>query len=332
MVLKVKKFIGLILVVCVLCTGTAYADNYGIIDSTVDANATMTRAEMAKVVVTLLGLKGGAEESKGSTTFNDVNVEHSLSGYIHIANQLKVVEGNGDGTFTPNEAVTFDQAVKMIVCALGYKPKAESMGGYPNGYVTVAMQEGVTRGITAKTNEPIKIKDIQKIVDKALVTPIMEQTGYGTFVEYQICDGESGAVFRTLETVYFTQSPIYITDKDNNIILTHKDLEAVIATPSVSNNNEGLNYNLYSLEFTLTDKGKEKIAKATEEIAKASQSGNYIKVIASEMLSDYIGAPTIIAKPTVNAKLDSSKFVVQGQFDKSKAEAMVKAISNYENE
>ena len=64
MVLKVKKFIGLILVVCMLCTGIAYADDYGIIDSTVDANATMTRAEMAKIVVTLLGLKGGAEESR----------------------------------------------------------------------------------------------------------------------------------------------------------------------------------------------------------------------------------------------------------------------------
>ena len=328
-----KKFIGLILVTCMLCTGIAYADNYGIIDSTVDANATMTRAEMAKVVVKLRGLKIlEHEETKADTVFDDVKAEHPLSNYISRAEEMKIITGNGDGTFAPNEPVTYEQAIKMIVFTLGYEPKAASRGGYPTGYITVAMELDLTKGITAKINEPIKIKDIQKIVDKALVTPIMEQTGYGTFVEYQICDGESGAVFRTLETVYFTQSPIYITDKDNNIILTHKDLEAVIATPSVSNNNEGLNYNLYSLEFTLTDKGKEKIAKATEEIAKASQSGNYIKVIASEMLSDYIGAPTIIAKPTVNAKLDSSKFVVQGQFDKSKAEAMVKAISNYENE
>ena len=68
-------------------------------------------------------------KNQGSTTFNDVNVEHPLSGYIHIANQLKVVEGNGDGTFTPNEAVTFDQAVKMIVCALGYKLRRSQWAG-----------------------------------------------------------------------------------------------------------------------------------------------------------------------------------------------------------
>ncbi|NLO41622.1 MAG: hypothetical protein GX109_01145 [Bacteroidales bacterium] len=315
MVLKVKKFIGLILVVCVLCTGTAYADNYGIIDSTVDANATMTRAEMAKIVVTLLGLKDGADESKGSTTFNDVNVEHSLSGYIHIANQLKVVEGNGDGTFTPNEAVTFDQAVKMIVCALGYKPKAESMGGYPNGYVTVAMQEGVTRGITAKTNEPIKIKDIHKMVDKALTTPVMVQTGFGSVVEYQVFDGENGVAFSTLETRCLNPSSFYVTYKSNNIILTDKDLKS--ATAVASNTDD-----LYSLEFTLTEEGKEKLAKATEEILKAPEGENYVKVISGE----------IIAKPKVVAKLDSGKFVVQGQFSKSKADAIVKAISNYENE
>lgn len=315
MVLKVKKFIGIILVTCMLCAGIAYADNYGIIDSTVDANATMTRAEMAKIVVTLLGLKGGAEESKGSTTFNDVNVEHPLSGYIHIANQLKVVEGNGDGTFTPNEAVTFDQAVKMIVCALGYKPKAESMGGYPNGYVTVAMQEGVTRGITAKTNEPIKIKDIHKMVDKALTTPVMVQTGFGSVVEYQVFDGENGVAFSTLETRCLNPSSFYVTYKSNDIILTGKDLKS--ATAVASNTDD-----LYSLEFTLTEEGKEKLAKATEEILKAPEGETYVKVISGE----------IIAKPKVVAKLDSSKFVVQGQFDKSKAEAIVKAISNYENE
>ena len=177
------------------------------------------------------------------------------------------------------------------------------------------MQEGVTRGVTAKTNEPIKIKDIRKMVDKALTTPVMVQTGFGSVVEYQVFDGENGVAFSTLETRCLNPSSFYVTYKSNNIILTGKDLKS---TTAVASNTD----DLYSLEFTLTEEGKEKLAKATEEILKAPEGETYVKVIFGE----------IIAKPKVVAKIDSEKFVVQGQFNKSKAEAIVKAISNYENE
>lgn len=82
-----KKLIGLILAACMLCAGATYADDYGIISSTAEGDATMTRAEMAKAVVILSGLKGAAEASMGAVTFDDVNAQDPLSGYFFIAEQ-----------------------------------------------------------------------------------------------------------------------------------------------------------------------------------------------------------------------------------------------------
>lgn len=245
-----------------------------------------------------------------------------------------VVEGNGDGTFAPDDAVTYAQAIKMLVVAIGYKPNAERVGGYPIGYVTVAAQQGVTKGITAVVNDPVKVKDVRILVDNALSTPVLEQTVFGAQAEYQSCNGENGVDFKTLETQNFNRNSFYVTGMDNGIILTHKDVKDAVVE---ENQNDGD----CSLRFTLTDEGKEKLAKATEEIVAANKGEGYIKVIAGvyESFTNqngevdyYIGAPVVIAKPTVNAKIDSGEFVVQGQFDRIKAEAIISAIKNYEAE
>ena len=51
---------------------------------------------------------------------------------------LSMLQGNGDGSFSPEEETTAEQAIKILVCALGYEPMAEEKGGYPTGYLTVA--------------------------------------------------------------------------------------------------------------------------------------------------------------------------------------------------
>lgn len=55
--------------------------------------------------------------------------------------------GIADGAADGGEAVTYDQAVTMLVKALGYEVKAELEGGYPAGYKTVASSIGLTKGV-----------------------------------------------------------------------------------------------------------------------------------------------------------------------------------------
>ena len=56
-----------------------------------------------------------------------------------------VTGGIGNGMFGPEDPVTYEQAVKMIVSALGYDLVANNKGGYPTGYLAVASSEGITK-------------------------------------------------------------------------------------------------------------------------------------------------------------------------------------------
>ena len=62
--------------------------------------------------------------------------------YMHIKDSRLdgsiVPAGYGDGNFGPDDTVTYNQAVKMVVSALGFDPMANSKGGWPTGYLVVA--------------------------------------------------------------------------------------------------------------------------------------------------------------------------------------------------
>lgn len=122
-------------------------------------NSTITRAEFATIVCRLLGFDNEAKEIKQSS-FTDVPVSHWAVGYIAKANELGIINGNGDGTFSPESPVTQEQAVKMLVCACGYEAEANEAGGYPNGYISTASDLGITKGVAVKTGKSAMRKTI----------------------------------------------------------------------------------------------------------------------------------------------------------------------------
>ena len=55
-----------------------------------------------------------------------------------------VISGYGNGEFKCDSAITYNEALKMLVVALGYGQNASLQGGWPTGYVTVASNLDVT--------------------------------------------------------------------------------------------------------------------------------------------------------------------------------------------
>lgn len=55
-----------------------------------------------------------------------------------------VISGYGNGEFKCDSAITYNEALKMLVVALGYGQNASLQGGWPTGYVTVASSLDVT--------------------------------------------------------------------------------------------------------------------------------------------------------------------------------------------
>ncbi len=153
-------------------------------DGSFKPEATITRAEFATVVIRLLGLADTA--TGGATIFTDVAADHWANGYIALAAQQGIVNGYGDGRFGPEDPVKYQEAIKMVVAALGYTPMADANGGYPGGYQVVASQKGILAGISgAKANEPATRGVVAQLAYNSLDVPLMEQTGYGTQTNFE---------------------------------------------------------------------------------------------------------------------------------------------------
>jgi len=195
-------------------------------------DATITRAEMAAIVCRAKGLESAANGAKGATAFTDVAADHWASGYINLANQNNIINGYGDGRFGPEDTVTYEQVIKMLVCALGFEPMAAAKGGWATGYLVVANTYKITEGAAADATR----KNVATLVYNALSTPMMDQTTFGADAEYEILNGKNGE-YKTLLT----------------------DMDIYIATGTVDD------YDAESVYFTVTENSDDLEFEAEDE-------------------------------------------------------------------
>lgn len=125
-------------------------------------NNTVTRAEMATIICRMLGETGNL--TADGNIFSDVSDEHWANGYIFQAALLGIVSGYGDGNFGPEDIVTYEQAVTMVVRTLGYENEANSAGGYPDGYLLIAQNLDLLNRIDAKNGTPLDRKSVAIII------------------------------------------------------------------------------------------------------------------------------------------------------------------------
>lgn len=152
----------------------------GFEDGTFKPDETVTRAQMAAIVCRTLGYESQAKSSAGTTIFNDVPGDHWAAGYINVAQSLNIINGYGDGNFGPEDKVTYEQAVKMIVCALNYDLVAQAKGGYPTGYLSVASSEGITKSANGKVGDAAKRSTVAVLVYNSLEVRILDQNTWTT--------------------------------------------------------------------------------------------------------------------------------------------------------
>ncbi len=130
-------------------------------------NDTITRAQFAAVVVRSLGYEAIAETAKGVTKFSDVAANYWGAGYINLAVSLGVIKGYGDGKFGPEDKVTFEQAVTMVVRALGQEFLAEQKGGFPTGYLLQGKSIGFTDSVKGVAGTAATRGIVAQLVDNA---------------------------------------------------------------------------------------------------------------------------------------------------------------------
>jgi len=179
---------------------------------------TITRAEFAKVLAVALG---ATSVSPVDTKFTDVTKAHWASGYIAFANQLGIINGYDAATFGPEDPVTYEQAIKMIVVAIGHGQVAISNGGYPTGYLMVAADQQITKNATGKVGDPAVRSTVAVLLANGINTPVMERVKYGTTEEYAVMDGTNGYSYKTLLNTklntYKVEATVTANDKTNMV-------------------------------------------------------------------------------------------------------------------
>ncbi len=150
----------------------------------------ITRAEFAAVICRILGID--ADDIDDVDEFDDVGDWHWAKGYINAARKAGIIEGKGSNRFDPEGKISNEEAIKMIVAAMGYAPKAEQLGGYPHGYVSTANQLGVTTDLTVENAAEAVRGDIIEMIYNSLDIPMMLQSAFGENAEYVIADGTNG--------------------------------------------------------------------------------------------------------------------------------------------
>lgn len=228
--LKTKLFSAVLVITMLVSCGSVYgatlpeADSGAITEAVTDLTAlgimsydengdfngslNITRAEFAAVICRMLRYDKYAEQLKNdSSPFPDTK-DHWANGYVLAAYQLRIINGFEDGTFRPDENITVSQAVKMLICALGYEVKPLS---YPDGYLKKAEDIELIKSLASSYEE---IKDIESamatrnliasLVHNAIDTPLLVQTSWSADKStYTILNGENGTELRTLRTMNF---------------------------------------------------------------------------------------------------------------------------------
>ena len=83
--------------------------------------------------------------------FSDVDSTSEHYNAVKTVNELGIMTGYTDGSFRPENQITYEQAIKVIVTLLGYKVKAELYGGFPSGYLRMANELKLLNGLSATT-------------------------------------------------------------------------------------------------------------------------------------------------------------------------------------
>ncbi len=170
-----------------LLSSLGIMEGYG--DKTFGLDKTLTRAEAAAIITRLFNCEDDIKQ--GMTSYTDVPKTHWASGYVNYAEENSIINGRGDGTFAPDEFVTYHQLIKMLVCALGYEPLAMVNGAWSyGGYITAAEEIGLIENEPENKDAFIPRGEAALMCYNALDIDFMEL--------WQGCTGMGGLAFEIL--------------------------------------------------------------------------------------------------------------------------------------
>lgn len=183
-----KKILAFMLCISILCVfPTAFARDIGNSLQVLEAlnigsfsgeEMEVTRGEFVDALSDILNYSNRPQNTDG--VFSDVTAASDMSGAIYNAFERGLISGYADGSFGIDTPILFEHAVKILVSALGYDNMAAVYGGYPAGYMIIADQNRMLRGVGKRSGDTLSGAECARLIENAMNTPIYQQVIFGS--------------------------------------------------------------------------------------------------------------------------------------------------------
>ncbi len=138
----------------------------------------LTRAEFTAMIIKAAGLGDFVGTLSDGYSFSDVPTDHIYAPFIKMAKQKGLSLGYSDGSFKPEDTITFMEAIVYMIRLLGYTDVAEAQNGYPGGYFFTASNIGLLKNVNVATETIVTDEIAINLIFNALNTNILGQEYY----------------------------------------------------------------------------------------------------------------------------------------------------------
>ncbi len=139
----------------------------------------VTRAQFVGVMAKLFKLE---ETVETKYIFSDVPPSHENASAIRQAVELGWV--SKADAFRPTNNITYAEAMKIAVTAMGYEDVAKTQGGYTTGYFWVANKIGLLNRLSMEEDVELDNGELAILVENMLNAKIARVVGTGIMITY----------------------------------------------------------------------------------------------------------------------------------------------------
>jgi hypothetical protein len=140
----------------------------------------ITRAQFCKIIVTAMGRATTAAGLAGlQPTFTDgATIPTWAWGYVNVAVYMGIINGYADGSFGPNNPVTYAESATMLIRAVSGHLAQVTPGVWPYNYLFYAVDEGFTGGVDVGfANLPASRGDIAEMTVATMQKEKLDKDG-----------------------------------------------------------------------------------------------------------------------------------------------------------
>ncbi len=168
----------------------------------------VSRAEFAKMAVAASPYKDDISSS-ASSLFSDVSYKHWSAPYVKIAARAGYVSGYTDGSFRPNNTITLQETVSVVLKLLGYAAD-DYTEPFPEGALSLYRKLGLDENISKNGVDPMTRLDCANLFYNVLNATTKSGTIYCQSLGYKL--GSDGKISYTDLMSSTMNGPIIVTD------------------------------------------------------------------------------------------------------------------------